>query len=198
MPKRRRTAEREPVKRRKANFNARVRRVIMKTAETKSKTSNWNATAISTTPDSTLLSTIATGDGSGARDGNEIYLRSLYGRVTLAKSVSSTNSLVRIVAYTPKQESNKLSSLDFISRIDPDEQTVWFDRLITLNDDYPVKRVTLKKRWYRGRIPGMRCDWITGSGTTVLHNPVYLVMVSNEATNTVSATGDVTVYYKDP
>lgn len=199
MPKRRRSS-RPPLKRarRRVAFNSAVRKVIMKTAETKSNSSSYAARSISTTVDSEQLTSIATGDGSGARDGNVVYARSAYGMFTVGMAAAATATVLRVVLYTPKQESNKLSTLTFAQRIDPDEQTVWMDKLITVNTDYPVKRFYVKKRWYRGRIPGMRVEWKTGTATDNLHNHIYLIMVSNETTNLPYVNGDCTLYYKDP
>lgn len=170
----------------------------MKTTETKRVPTEFDAELIGTVTQNYLLTTIATGDGQGARDGNEVYLRSCYGRLVVSKNPASPTSLIRMVLYTPKQQNNVLNALDFRERIEPSEQTIWMDKLVTLNADNPTKVVTIKKKWYKGPIPGMKSEWISGVGNDVLRNPVYLLLVSTEGVNYVQVDGAATIYYKDP
>lgn len=184
---------------RKGGFAKAVRKVIMNTAETKRNVDTMSSQAISTTVHTIELTDIGTGDGSGARDGNEIYARTLYGRYTVGLHASATASLVRFILYTPREASTLLTTIDYIDRVPPENYTVWMDKLITVNSDYPVKVVRLLKKWYNRRVPGMKVQYDEGATTaSTTKNPVVLAIVSNEATNTPTLNGDTTLYYKDP
>lgn len=179
-------------------FGQKVKQVMMDTVETKRNIETYTATAISTTVNSVNLTDVTTGDGSGARDGNQIIARSVYGRFTVGLHASATASVVRFILYTPYQNDNLLSTVDYIERIPNKQHIVWMDKLVIVNTDNPVKRVTISKKFYSPKRKGMIVDYSSGSSNAVERHPVYLAIVSNEATNTPALNGDVTFYYKDP
>lgn len=185
--------------RKKGGFATAVRKVIMNTAETKRNIESLSSQAISTTVHTLELTDIATGDGSGARDGNEIYVRSVGSRYTVGLHASATASVVRFVLYTPRDADSLLTTLDYIERIDPEKYVVWADKLVTVNTNTPVKVLRMGKKWYTRKVPGMKVIYDTGAATgSTYKNPVVMAIVSNEATNTPTVNGDTTLYYKDP
>lgn len=176
-----------------------MKEVLYKEAETKRNIEEMTNQAISTSVHTIEMSDIATGDGSGARDGNEIIARSFYAKYTLGLHASATASVVRFVLYTPRDADQLLTTLDVTNRIAPEDFTVWMDKLVTVNTDYPVKVVTLAKKWYNKVRKGMKIQYNSGATTgSTTENPVVLAIVSNEATNTPQINGDTTLYYKDP
>lgn len=185
-------------RKKKQTFEQRVRSIQFNEVETKRNIETFNSTAVSTTTSNTHMTDITTGDGSGARDGNDIVLRSFYGKFTAGQHASATASVLRVVLYTPKQNDNLLSSLDYIDRIDQKSQIVWVDKLITLNSNTPVKRFTISYKFYNKMRKGMLTQYSDGTSASIDKHPVYLLMVSNEDTNTVTVNGDATLYYKDP
>lgn len=185
-------------RRKRGGLAAAVKKVMMQTHETKRNIEELTAQGISTTVQTYEMTDIGTGDGSGARDGNQIYVRSLYGRLTVGLHASATASVVRMLVYTPRDADTLLTTIDYVERIPPEDHTVWLDKLITVNTDTPVKVVTLSKKWWNRRIPGMKTQYNSGSTTgSTTKNPVVIAFVSNETTNTPALNGDIALYYKD-
>lgn len=185
-------------RRRLGGFQAAVKKAMLMSHETKRNVETLSAQAVSTSVHTLEMTDIATGDGSGARDGNQVYVRSLYGRYTVGLHASATATVVRMLVYTPKDADQLLTTIDYIDRVPPENHTVWLDKLVTVNTDTPVKVVTLSKKWWNKRIPGMKVQYDSGATTgSTTRNPVVVAFVSNEATNTPTLNGDTTLYYKD-
>lgn len=199
MPKRTRTSfKSRPYK--KARFNRAVRRVIMKTSETKrAQVASYVGLGLTTATDSKLVHDINTGDTKATRDGEEAYLRSLYGRLTIGyNAAGGTAQVVRIVLYHPYQQDDVLSSLDYTTTIESERYQVFLDKLITVNADNPVKIVKLAKRWYSRFRPGMKMVWTSGTGTDISRGACYLAITSDQAANGPTVNGTVYCWFKDP
>lgn len=153
---------------------------------------------ITTTVDTSEMTDISQGDGEQNRQGNALVARSFNGRLVVKKHASATASVLRAVLYTPKNVDSLLTTLDTTSRIDKDSYNVWFDKLITVHTYKPVTRLNLSKKWTNRFIKGMNVHYASSIAGDLTENAICLALVSDEATNGPTVTGDLTLYFKDP
>lgn len=153
---------------------------------------------ITTTVDTSELTDISQGDGEQNRNGNEVVCRSLAGRLVAKKHASATNTVMRVVIYTPRDADTLLTTLDTTSRIDKDAYTVHSDKLYTLYAEKPSAIVKLGHKFYNKKIKGMKTTYASSTAGDITRNPVCVAIVSDEATNGPSVNGDITLYFKDP
>lgn len=185
----------------RASFAKRVRSVFMDSVETKRKTAvTYSASAITTTVNSTALHDISTGDTKGSRDGEETYMRTVYGRLTIAYNPSATldAQVIRFVLYHPYQQDDLLTTLDYTTNIEPERYNVFLDKMVTVTEVNPVRIVKIAKKFWSKARQGMKMTWKSGTGTDITKGALYLAVVSDHAATAPSLNGNVTVYYKDP
>lgn len=196
MP-RKRQFKRKP---RRANFATKVKRVINQQKESKSTQINaWSGTGITTATSSYLCNDIDTGDTKATRDGENIFLRSIGGRFTIGHNASGgVGQVVRVVLYKPRQLDNLPSSMTYTDYIDPSENIVLFDRLYHVSAEKPVAVVNLGHKFYNKFNPsGLKCTYSSGVGTNIETGAVYLVLVSDQATNGPTVNGQARAFFKD-
>lgn len=180
-------------------FRQRVREIISDTAETKrnyDEITVRNATA--SNPDTWQMTDIAQGDGVANRDGHEIYTRSFGGRYVVKwNSASTTCQYVRFVLYTPRNVDSLETTLTYTSRINPDEHIVYVDELIKLSDQEPCQIVTIGKKFYSKKVPGLLTKYLSSTPGDVITKPVVLVIVSSHDANPPTYEGYHQLFFKD-
>jgi len=154
--------------------------------------------SISQTPNNTgtvvNLCNIAAGDDASQRDGNSILLKYIDYKLTATINASATSTTIRQLIFIDKSNQNSNPSVtDVLENASQVGQ---------LNVDNVARFWILSDKMYTVTITGdqscndhiyIPCDFHvkyngTASGNT-LTNTVYLLLISNEATNTPTITG---------
>lgn len=147
-----------------------------------------------------LINQVAQGDDVNNRDGNSILCKYIYGNVYLAMNASATNTVVRcmIVMDTANQGSTPAVTdviADYISPMNVDNTK----RFVTLVD----RRYTFSINGDRGRLikfyvpVNKHLRYSSTTGTSVLQNALYLIIISNEGTNTPTFAGTWRIAFYD-
>lgn len=183
----RRYRRRRYYRRPRRSLAAKIRRTIASTKEVKSaQVADFNGATITATT-SYLMNGIDQGDSRASRDGEEIYTRSVGGRMTVAHNENATlnGALLRVVIYRPYQNDNLLSSLAYDDYIDPAKALVLFDKVVTVSPSNSIKVLGFGKKFYNKLIPnGMKTIYSGTTGSSIEKNPVYLVICSDQTTAT--------------
>lgn len=146
--------------------------------------------AMSLTPDTTgavqHISGITQGDGASNRDGNQVKMKSLQVRATIARHASATGTFVRlaIVKDTDNQGADPTCA-DILESVAVTAFTSYNNRrrfiiikewIIDLGD-----RTTATIEWYKKLT--MKLNFSDTAATDTTDNHLYLMHLSNEATN---------------
>ena len=104
--------------------------------ETKKQLHSLGSTAVTTTNlhPATGNWTIAQGDTSVTRDGNEVYATSYFHKFILhANTTGSNSSLCRMVLYQPRHDKDdQITDLTVLNSVDTDKFNVMYDRTFEL------------------------------------------------------------------
>lgn len=157
---------------------------------------------VSTTPSFVLLSGIAEGDDVANRVGNSILAKYLTFDYYLTMNGSAQRSTVRVLVFADAQNNGATPSIsdlligaNLTSPINPDftqRFTVLFDDHVDLSANGDGIK-TLKHY-----IPlNFHIRYTASGSTAVTKNNIYMMVVSNEATNTPAFTGDSRLVYYD-
>jgi len=163
--------------------------------EFKVKDTEVSQESVGTTPTITRLTEIAQGDDTDERSGNEILLKSLLMNIKLVQNGSGTNSTVAMWVVIDKNADGVLPSYSSIFK----EPAVNTNRVIALrNDEYTERFVVVKKFIWKLSDNGTKSYNLSKMIALNIHtkfdgpsdeiedtkaNQVYLIMVSDEATN---------------
>lgn len=158
--------------------------------------------SISTTPTFTLLSGLAEGDDVANRIGNSILAKYLTFDYYVSMNGSASRSTVRVLVFADTQNNGTTPAVadlligsNLTSPINPDNTqrfTVLFDDHIDLSQNGDGIR-TIKHY-----IPlNFHIRYTASGGTAVTKNNIYMMVVSNEATNTPAFVGDSRLVYYD-
>lgn len=174
--------------------------------EVKHSDGTWS-TAVSSTTSLHLMTGVAQGDGNTTRDGNSIKL--MGGRVSIVyqMNASATASVVRtmIVVDTRNAGSDPTSSHIF-----DDTTVIGLPNLDTAPNRFQIMYdscTNLSINGDRSKTLDIECPWLAnlhimynGTGGTIasINGPaVYVVTLSNEATNTVTRRMETRVFFVD-
>jgi len=182
----------------RANYAVKLARKAMRT-ELK-----YLDVAISDTPSTTgtviPLSGTAQGDTSQSRDGLQIFPTSIEMRLNFSFNASATASVIRVVIYqylagVSSSVQNYFdaspTTTDFKAINQQYESRTLFDRTYSLNDLIPEKNIYLKRR-----IKGI-IAYDGATATDIAKNGLYMILLSDEATNTPTVTGTARFFFKD-
>lgn len=158
------------------------------------------STAISTTATLTHLSPLSQGDGASSRDGNSVRIKSLFARDNLAINPSATTSFVRLIYFIWKDDDAPVAGDLLLTGVydsqlnieKSDKYRVLRDRMISF-DNVGKKSVALKT--YIKLNHHVKFDGTTGSDYE--SGTVWVLAVSNEATNTLSRSSNQRIRYID-
>lgn len=152
------------------------------------------------------LTNIGQGDDDGQRTGNSIFVRGVSIRGTLSKNSSSTDSRVRLMLVIDKQQvgdtnpavsdildstGTSLSVYSFLNDTTVGRFTILKSRMYALTEDTP----TINVNWHFNLRHHVRYNGPLASD--VQRGGIYLVGISNEATNAVSFARAIRVSYHD-
>lgn len=165
-------------------------------------------TTVSVNPDNSSGSVIhltgaASGDTDSSRTGNSIFVRSLYCRFRIDKHASATNTNVRILLVVNKQQvadtapaiTDVLESVDTTAPLNNatvGRFSILWDRTFNVNS---VSQPTYNTQLYKPM--KLHCRYNGTAGTDIQKNGIYLLIFSNEATNTPAVNGLFRVSYHD-
>lgn len=150
-----------------------------------------SGTAISSTGHITNLTPISVGDNNSNRTGNSVLSKYLFGRMEFGKSSSASQTFIRIIIFCDQQQvadtapavADVLSSASTLSPLN----SFQVGRFKILKD--MVIRLDSNNTTYNEKI-NIKLPFHTKfngtSGTDVQKNGVYILAISNEATNTPS------------
>jgi hypothetical protein len=146
------------------------------------------------TPGGVLANGIAQGLDKDDRVGRVIRAKSLQFVMTLNKHASATATQVRVILFKDVEGSNGASfddiynSTDMISMRNTDSThrfKVYYNRVITLNDNYPEKTI----RFYKPLSTKVKYNTTTAVASAIETNSFRMMVLSDEATNQPSAAG---------
>lgn len=149
------------------------------------------------------LTSIAVGDTDATRTGNAIYVRSVLCNMVVQIHASATNTTYRYMIIRDKQQAEDTSPsigsvLDTVGVHTPlNSATVGrFDILKDMT--YNINTVGTPTRIHKVYLP-MRSHvrYNNTASTDITKNGLYLILISNEATNVPSVTYFVRVSYHD-
>lgn len=200
LGKRKRTSS-MPARRTKMRTIA--RRQIMQFKETKKQTISVSSSAITTSDAHTSSTnwTLAQGDTSITREGNEVYATSFYHKFMLrANTTGSNTSFIRLVLYMPRHDKDDaITNLTVLNSVDTDKFKVLYDRTIELGFSsghaFGGKVLTVKRKFKK---PSKL--YYTSSSSSAPISPVMKwVWVSDQGTNDKPPTLEaiMTNYFKD-
>lgn len=161
-----------------------------------------DATAISTTGVITHLTDIEVGDDVGKRTGNSILLRSFLRRIRFTKHASATTTFIRMMIVQDKQQVGDTTPAisDILEYVDVDSPMklgsagrfkVMLNRMIALDSNKPTyHRETYRKLYSHIRYNG-------NAAADIQKNGIYLVLISDQATNTPLTDWYVRLGYHD-
>lgn len=183
-------------------FAQKVRAVQMNQTETKRKeAASYTSELLTNSAINLALHDISSGDTLSTRDGEEVYFRSVYARLTLALGASATTAqVVRFILYHPYQQNDIMSAASYLNYIEPERYQVFMDKIYTVNSDSPIKIVKIAKKFYNKARQGLKMHWTSGTGTDISRGALYLCIVSDQASGATNPqlNGRVNVFYKDP
>lgn len=180
---------------------------MMKRAATANCETKWVThtlpASVTTTVDTTVIHDISEGTGrKGERIGDWVYARSLRVSGEVVRNSSATGTLfttVRVVVYTPRKgPSDLLSTIAVNTVLNSESHIIWLDRRYYVTPTDPIKRVSLFKKWYNKRIPGMKIMYKGDLDTDITKNGVWMAVVSDEDTHPPDIYMYTRLYYKDP
>lgn len=160
--------------------------------------------AITSTATVTSLAAIAQGDDVSGRNGRSILCKSVQIRGTYASHASATASRVRIIIFSDRQNQGSTpAATDILVSESPEAMRqigaeqgrfhVYLDKEFTV-DNVARKQIMLDKYLYLGN----HHIKYEGTGTAnVGAGSLWCLMVSNEATNTVSQNTNFRIRYYD-
>lgn len=159
--------------------------------------------AVSTTPSVNHLTAIATGDADASRTGNSILCKRLTYNMSINMNVSSSDTWLRMVLLVDTQQ---------VGDTAPQWTDVFSAATISslLNVETLGRFTILRDKIYTMSISGRRNLQLKGSiplkfhtryngnnSTDIQKNGVYLMFLSNEATNTPTVTSVWRLHYHD-
>lgn len=196
MPRRRRAGRRK-----RTTFAQRVKQITLKQSETKRFDAlNYSAATIDTTVGNVALHNIPVGDTRDTRDGESIIIRSLSGRFVLGYNSLTTYQaqVVRVVLYHPYQQNDLLTGMNYASYIEPERYKVFFDKLITVSADNPIKVFNTGFKFWSKKRAGLHVRYTGGTGADISRGALYFAIVSDHASNGPILNGRGSVFFKDP
>lgn len=134
------------------------------------------------------LSQVAQGDGVQNRDGNQIEVKSLRSKFTLERHASATGTWVRMIYFIDNQPTSGSvpSVTDVLTTADPSSLphfdnrrrfTILADRTFNLHENLVAHGDYYKRLNMKHTFDGT-------ASNTLVDNALYLLYLSNEATNT--------------
>lgn len=170
-----------------------IAQALRKDKERKYVAYDADAVAISTTGTTIDLSDIATGDGVNTREGHEIFATSIQGRyVVLA---GDANNIVRFILYSKKDTSAADLAVDTNDFIDPDQFTIYFDKIVTTGTGNLQKMVAVNHK-FRGKGKKITYDGTASTSYTMGHTQLYIVSDSS-ATAHPARSGHVAINFTE-
>lgn len=141
----------------------------------------------------THMTAVATGDLPINRTGSSILLKSFHIRCAISKHASATATVFRFILVKDKQQisdtspavTDILNSADVLSHIVPDFQERWQiikDQTFSLDAAHVLHTFD-----YRIARTGVHCRYNGTAGSDIQQGGHYLLLLSNEATNTPTA-----------
>lgn len=168
------------------------------------KISQSLTTAASTTPTFQNLILMAQGNGQHQRNGNQVKLKSVLIRVIATRNPSATSSVVRMILFVDKSSNGltpTITDLLLTSSVTSPLNSNNGKRFRVLADEFfslsNGSAISNAIKIYRKL--NITSEWETGGATVgdISNNQLWLVYLSDEATNTVSIAGTTNVSYVD-
>jgi len=161
-------------------------------------------TTVSNTGTVIHCTAIAQGDNIGSRQGNSILLRNVLARITLEQNASATSSFYRVMLVFDTQQVgdtapgvsdilNSVSTLSSLNVAQPGRFSVlknWF--LETSNGQGTAKIL----EFYDGNIM-THVKYNGTANTDIQQNGLYLLLLSDQASNTPTVTYNIKIGYHD-
>ncbi|AUM61747.1 capsid [uncultured virus] len=208
MPAKKQFRKRRYPKKGNAKLAQRVKRLESLTGKPEFKVvDSVGSTAVSTTATLTLLNGLAEGDSATTRDGRQVLFKSLqlYERGTL--HASATNTTIRSIIFLDKQPNETAPTaaallatavaggVDAFRNLDNRKRfVILHDSRMVLSTDFPervhehYKKMSLVSQYDSGN---------AGTIADITSNSLYLLQISDEATNTPTQIFNVRLRFID-
>lgn len=158
------------------------------------------STAISSTGYVTSLAAVSQGDGNNDRTGDKINPTRLHVRGKLNLNASATSSLVRLIVYSYKSgTSTAVTDIlpasptveDFKSDAKRYASKILYDKVLRIND------VSMPEKYFQFSCKLPSYIAYNGGTTTPTVNGVYMLLLSDESTNTPTPSINCRLHFKD-
>lgn len=165
---------------------------------------NSSAANVSNTGTIASLTNIGQGDGITSRTGNSILVRNLLIRLTLEQHATATKTFYRIMLVVDTQQigdtapgvTDVLESASTLSSLDTNEpgRFVVLKNWFTCTDS--AGGTTQALEWYTDNLM-LHTKYNGTSSSDIQRNGIYLLLLSDQATNTPSINYNVKIGYHD-
>ncbi len=194
MPRRFRRKKSKFVTRRALPF------LIQRQAEAKYRTGNIVGLDMTAPlPEENEITAMGTGVNRSDRNGNQIQVTGVYARGFFSPNHDDTiptNSayMGRVVLYTPRNVTDVLDVLPG-EAIDKELYIIWYDRLVHIpwTNSVTGNTFTIKKSFK----PYMKVTYDSSGTTSVVKNPLKILISCNSPTNFVTLDYHWKLYYRD-
>jgi len=207
MPAKKQFRKRKP-KKGNAKLAQRVKRLESLTGKPEFKViDSVGSTAVSTTGTLTLLNGLAEGDSATTRDGRQVLFKSLQLYVRGTMNGSATNTTCRVIIFLDKQPNETAPTMaallattvaggvDAFRNLDNRKRfVILHDSRMVLSTDFPervhehYKKMSLVSQYDSGN---------AGTIADITSNSLYMLQVSDEATNTPTQIFNVRLRFID-
>lgn len=162
-----------------------------------------SATSIDDSGQIFVFTTIAQGDDVGDRNGNSILVKGLFGRLSFDKHASATSTYIRVIFFREDQQvadtapgvTDVLETSAFDSALNLDTRgrfKILKDMVVTLDS---AKNTNAFKKF--NIVINKHMKFNGSANTDIQKGGLYMLMISNEATNTPTIGAKVRISYHD-
>lgn len=183
-----------------------VKRLNKMVGKTEKKAGGTGVTTVTVSSSGVInqLTFIGQGTGHNQRSGEKVVIKSLQGQFLVIKHASAVDQNVRVIAFVDKRQASDskttvgtvlqdVSTLAFIDRIfGLNRFRILFDRFIELDN---TSKATKAWRWFQ---PMNMEQWWNGSlNTDIEKNGIYILILTNDGTNSPTLIYNVRTTYYD-
>lgn len=161
-------------------------------------------TTVSNTGTVIHCTAIGQGDNITSRQGNSIFLRNILCRVTLEQNSSATSTFYRVILFQDTQQVgdasptvsdvlNTVSTLSSLSLAQPGRFNILKNWFVETNNGQGTSKAL---EWYDGNIYS-HVKYNGSASSDIQQNGLYLLLLSDQSTNTPTVTYNIKVGYHD-
>ena len=163
-----------------------------------------SSTGISNTGSVAIFNNIAQGDSISGRTGNSILMSDVLLRYECVINSSAASTLVRVIVFIDTEQVGdtnpavsdvlqSVSTLAGLNKNQPGRFSVLYDRLVSLNSNGTQ---SFNDKWYLKNMD-IHAKYNGTTANDINKNGIYLLLISDQATNTPTVSTNLTLGYYD-